>query len=110
MSAATHPTQQIQIMVTVIDLAGGRRADVLVEAEPQVSVAALAWQFGQVVRGYADAPVLYVDGEAVDPRHTLAESPIRDGAVVSLGDPAGSLATGPARTPELRVVGGPDAG
>ncbi|MFL6141163.1 MAG: FtsK/SpoIIIE domain-containing protein [Labedaea sp.] len=104
------PDEQIQLMVTVIDLAGGRRADVLVEADPQASVAALAWQFGQVVRAPADAPVLYVDGEVVDPRHTLAESPIRDGAVVSLGDPTGSLAAAPARTPELRVVGGPDAG
>jgi DNA segregation ATPase FtsK/SpoIIIE, S-DNA-T family len=104
------PAEQVQLMVTVIDLVEGKRVDVLVEADSQISVAALAWQLGQAVRGHAPAPVLYVGGAAVDPLTTLAASPIRDGAVVSLGDPAGSVVDEPARLPVLRVVGGPEAG
>ncbi|WSS20459.1 FtsK/SpoIIIE domain-containing protein [Streptomyces sp. NBC_01190] len=52
----------------------------------------------------------YVDGHQLDPASSLARSPLREGAVVSLHDPAGCLPGEPTGVVELRVVGGPDAG
>jgi S-DNA-T family DNA segregation ATPase FtsK/SpoIIIE len=54
--------------------------------------------------------VLYVDGRPVNPHLTLAESPIREGCVVSIGDPSGCLPPEPAGIIEIRVAGGPAAG
>ncbi|WP_128375982.1 FtsK/SpoIIIE domain-containing protein [Streptomyces cavernae] len=56
------------------------------------------------------APVIYVDGHAVDPSATIPTSPLREGAVVSLHDPAGCLPGEPTGLVELRVAGGPAAG
>ena len=56
------------------------------------------------------APALYVDSHHVDPHHTVTTSPLRDGAVVSLDDPSGSLPGEQPGVIELRVAGGPDAG
>src|SRR5690606_7983393 len=57
-----------------------------------------------------DAPLVYVDGYAVDPSATVIGSPLREGAVVSLQDPSGCLPGEPTGLVELRVVGGPGAG
>ena len=53
---------------------------------------------------------LYVDFQQVAPELTLTSSPIRDGSVVSLGDPSGCLRPEPVGLVEIRVAGGPDAG
>ncbi len=53
---------------------------------------------------------LYVDFQQVAPQLTLASSPVRDGAVVSLGDPSGCLRPEPVGLVEIRLVGGPAAG
>ncbi|MDO0926338.1 FtsK/SpoIIIE domain-containing protein [Streptomyces sp. TG1A-8] len=55
-------------------------------------------------------PPAYVDGYALDPAATVVGSPLRDGAVVSLRDPAGCLPGEPAGVVEFRVAGGPAAG
>ncbi|MDQ1038008.1 S-DNA-T family DNA segregation ATPase FtsK/SpoIIIE [Streptomyces sp. V3I8] len=56
------------------------------------------------------SPLAYVDGRPVDPDSTIATSPLREGAVVSLYDPAGCLPGEPTGLVELRVAGGPAAG
>ena len=53
---------------------------------------------------------VFVDGRPVNPRLTLAESPLREGCVVSLGDPAGCVPPEPAGIVEIRAAGGPAAG
>jgi DNA segregation ATPase FtsK/SpoIIIE, S-DNA-T family len=53
---------------------------------------------------------VFVDGRPVNPRVTLAESPLREGCVVSLGDPAGCVPPEPTGIVEIRVAGGPAAG
>jgi S-DNA-T family DNA segregation ATPase FtsK/SpoIIIE len=66
--------------------------------------------------GYATVPrpadliPLYLDFQQVGPELTLASSPIRNGSVVSLGDPSGCLAPEPTGLVEIRVAGGPGAG
>ncbi|MFF3845420.1 FtsK/SpoIIIE domain-containing protein [Streptomyces sp. NPDC002328] len=52
----------------------------------------------------------YVDGYALDPDADILGSPLREGAIVSLHDPAGCLLGEPTGVVELRVVGGPAAG
>src|SRR5208282_3809003 len=56
------------------------------------------------------APVLFVAYQKVAANVRLAEAPIRDGAVVSLGDPAGCARPEPAGVAEIRVASGPAAG
>jgi S-DNA-T family DNA segregation ATPase FtsK/SpoIIIE len=53
---------------------------------------------------------LYVSGLRIPPQLTLLESPIRDGAVLSLGGPEGCLTPEPGGLVEIRVVSGPGAG
>jgi S-DNA-T family DNA segregation ATPase FtsK/SpoIIIE len=58
----------------------------------------------------AQAVPLYVDFQRVAPQLTLAQSPIRDGAVISLGSPEGCLRPEPTGLVEIKIVGGPAAG
>ncbi|HEY1640787.1 MAG TPA: FtsK/SpoIIIE domain-containing protein [Streptosporangiaceae bacterium] len=58
----------------------------------------------------AGAPVLYIDGRPVPPAQPVADSPLRAGCVVSLGDPSGCLPPEPTGIVEIRVAGGPGAG
>jgi DNA segregation ATPase FtsK/SpoIIIE, S-DNA-T family len=58
----------------------------------------------------AGAPALYVDGRQVPPGQPIADSPLRAGCVVSLGDPSGCLPPEPTGIVEIRVAGGPGAG
>jgi DNA segregation ATPase FtsK/SpoIIIE, S-DNA-T family len=53
---------------------------------------------------------MYVSFQVVLPELTLADSPIRDGTLISLGDPSGCLRPEPAGIVEIRVAGGPAAG
>jgi S-DNA-T family DNA segregation ATPase FtsK/SpoIIIE len=53
---------------------------------------------------------LFVDYQQVSPRLTLADSPIRDGSVISLGTPEGCVYPEPTGLVEIRVTGGPGAG
>jgi len=53
---------------------------------------------------------VFVDFRLVPPELTLARSAIRDGAVVSLGDPSGCVRPEPTGLIEIRVAGGPAAG
>jgi DNA segregation ATPase FtsK/SpoIIIE, S-DNA-T family len=66
------------------------------------------------VRGYPRqepaAIPLYVEFQQIAPQLTLAQSPIRDGAVISLGTPEGCLRPEPTGLVEVKVVGGPASG
>jgi DNA segregation ATPase FtsK/SpoIIIE, S-DNA-T family len=53
---------------------------------------------------------LYVDYQQVSPHLTLADSPLRDGSVISLGSPEGCVYPEPTGLVEIRVAGGPAAG
>jgi DNA segregation ATPase FtsK/SpoIIIE, S-DNA-T family len=68
---------------------------------------------GGPVAGYepqAQAVPLFVDFQRVAPQLSLAQSPIRDGAVISLGSPEGCLRPEPTGLVEIKIVGGPAAG
>jgi S-DNA-T family DNA segregation ATPase FtsK/SpoIIIE len=56
------------------------------------------------------APPLYVANQRIQQQLSLLESPIRDGAVVSLGGPEGCVAPEPGGLVEIRVMSGPGAG
>ncbi|MCX5131617.1 FtsK/SpoIIIE domain-containing protein [Streptomyces sp. NBC_00340] len=116
----------MRLTLTVVDPLGGATADVVLDADPESSVGDIAKELAEHV-GYGGgaqiiplghhqgaagggAPVAYVDGYPVDPGATIGTSPLREGAVVSLHDPAGCLPGEPTGLVELRVVGGPAAG
>ena len=63
-----------------------------------------------LIHGEPSALPLYVSGQRVPPQLTLLESPIRDGAVLSLGSPEGCVTPEPGGLVEIRVVSGPGAG
>ncbi|MDJ0464428.1 FtsK/SpoIIIE domain-containing protein [Streptomyces sp. H27-C3] len=116
----------MRLTLTVVDPLGGASADVVLDADPESSVGDIARELARHVghgaggaqiipigsqRGAGDgSPLLYVDGFAVDASATIATSPLREGAMVSLHDPAGCLPGEPAGLVELRVVSGPAAG
>ena len=63
--------------------------------------------------GRASAPSggpLYVDRQRIWRRLTLAEAPIRDGSVISLGSPDGCVVPAPSGLVDVLVAGGPDSG
>ncbi|MER5469560.1 FtsK/SpoIIIE domain-containing protein [Streptomyces sp. NPDC002685] len=116
----------MRLTLTVVDPLGGATADVVLDADPESSVGDIAKELAEHV-GYSGgaqiiplghhqgaaaggAPVAYVDGYPVDPAATIGTSPLREGAVVSLHDPAGCLPGEPTGLVELRVAGGPAAG
>ncbi|MEV0111963.1 FtsK/SpoIIIE domain-containing protein [Streptomyces sp. NPDC050844] len=122
----------MRLTLTVVDPFGGATADVVLDADPESTVQDIAVELArQVGLGGADgghgaqvipigfgsnqvpaagAPLVYVDGYAVDPTATVGTSPLREGAVVSLNDPAGCLPGEPTGLVELRVASGPTAG
>ena len=57
-----------------------------------------------------NAPPAYVDFGLIPAHLSLADSAIRDGAVISIGDPSGCLWPEPTGLVEIRVTGGPGAG
>ncbi|MFF4401400.1 FtsK/SpoIIIE domain-containing protein [Streptomyces sp. NPDC001480] len=128
----------MRLTLTVVDPFGGGSADVVLDADPESTVGDIAQELakqvgqggaqvipigqagqgGQAGRGgqslpavaRGSGPQVYVDGYAVDPGATVVGSPLREGAVVSLQDPAGCLPGEPTGLVELRVAGGPAAG
>ena len=102
----------MQLAVTVMSSAAGRRADVVIDADPGTTAAQAAAELDRLVRGTSGAavPVLFVGGHRVPGDMPLADSPVLDGCVVSLGDPAGCPPPQPAGVAELRVASGPAAG
>jgi DNA segregation ATPase FtsK/SpoIIIE, S-DNA-T family len=79
----------------VLRFPGERTAGPLAVAEP---------------RAYERTVPLYVDYREVPPETALADSTVRDGAVISLGSPEGCVYPEPAGLVEIRVAGGPAAG
>ncbi|MER5518713.1 FtsK/SpoIIIE domain-containing protein [Streptomyces sp. NPDC002763] len=123
----------MRLSLTVVDPVGGATADVVLDADPESTVGDVARELArQVGLGYPDVgevaqvipigaprgtsvvqaagPLAYVDGYALDPAATVVGSPLRDGVVVSLHDPAGCLLGEPTGIVEFRVAGGPAAG
>ncbi|TLS41993.1 cell division protein FtsK [Streptomyces montanus] len=115
----------MRLTLTVVDPLGGANADVVLDADPESSLGDIAKELaahvgysggaqiipiGQHQAASSGAPVAYVDGHPVDPNATIGTSPLREGAVVSLHDPAGCLPGEPTGLVELRVASGPAAG
>ncbi|GGQ07692.1 FtsK/SpoIIIE domain-containing protein [Streptomyces mutabilis] len=115
----------MRLTLTVVDPFGGGTADVVLDADPESTVGDVAEELAKQVGvsgaqvipighqrqgGTGNAPLVYVDGYAVDPSATVIGSPLREGAVVSLQDPSGCLVGEPTGLVELRIVGGPGAG
>ena len=102
----------MQLTVTVVSPAAGRRADVLIDAAPETAVAQVAAELDRLMHVGSGSrfPALFVGGHRVPADMRLADAPVLDGCVVSLGDPAGCPRPEAAGVAELRVAGGPDAG
>ncbi|GGN28877.1 FtsK/SpoIIIE domain-containing protein [Streptomyces fuscichromogenes] len=123
----------MRLSLTVVDPVGGATADVVLDADPESTVGDVARELArQVGVGYSESqggaqvipigaprgtgpvqtagPHAYVDGYALDPAASVVGSPLRDGVVVSLHDPAGCLLGEPTGVVEFRVAGGPAAG
>jgi DNA segregation ATPase FtsK/SpoIIIE, S-DNA-T family len=91
-------------------LAGPDRAKVLAFPGPRGQGSLAVAAHPADARQQSASVPLYVSYQLIPPELTLADSPIRDGAVISLGDPAGCLPPEPAGLVEIRVAGGPAAG
>ncbi|MDH6217773.1 FtsK/SpoIIIE domain-containing protein [Streptomyces pseudovenezuelae] len=116
----------MRLSLTVVDPLGGASADVVLDADPESTVGDITGELAKHVGltggaqiipigaqrglGAGTAPLAYVDGYALDPAADVVGSPLRDGVVVSLHDPAGCLLGEPTGVVEFRVVGGPAAG
>jgi S-DNA-T family DNA segregation ATPase FtsK/SpoIIIE len=113
----------MRLLVTVVSPATRRSADIVLDADPGTPMTAVAGELerfardgdggdGGLRRGArpSSAVSLYVDCERVWRRLTLAESPIRDGSVISLGSPDGCVVPEPSGLVDVLVAGGPDAG
>ena len=116
----------MRLALTVVWPGLRHRVNVIMEADGAAEVGEIAAGLAGLAGGAADSlrsaagpgvtpgaaagAALFVDGYPVSPRLALAESPIRQGCVVSLGDPSGCPPAEPAGIVELRVAGGPAAG
>ena len=105
----------MRLTVTVVSPATGQQADVMIDADPGTAVAQLAAELDGVMHGGARAagpaaPALFVGWHQVPGDMRLADSPILDGSVVSIADPAGCRRPEPAGVAEIRVASGPAAG
>ncbi|NUR57179.1 MAG: cell division protein FtsK, partial [Catenulispora sp.] len=100
--------------LTVVDPVQGSWMDALLDADGESTIPQVADQLGRMLGttgpNPGSPPLLFVDGNLIDQRHTLASSPLREGSVVSLHNPSGCLPAEPYGTVEVRVAGGPDAG
>jgi DNA segregation ATPase FtsK/SpoIIIE, S-DNA-T family len=95
----------VRLTFTVVDPLAQQRADVVVDTEPQVSASRVGAALARLLRPGSRAANLYVEGTAVDPRLALSASPLRDGALVSLDDPAGCPRPEPAGLVEIAADG-----
>jgi len=93
----------MRLALTVVSPRTRRSASIVLDAEPATPVAEITAALTRFENGGRPAPAdgrapevpLYLDRQRLSPRTTLAESLIRDGAVVSLGSPDGCLAPVP---------------
>jgi DNA segregation ATPase FtsK/SpoIIIE, S-DNA-T family len=102
----------MQLTVTVVSPAAGRRVDAVLDADPGTAVAQIAAELDLMLHGGPgpSAPALFVGYHRVPGDMRLADSPVIDGSVVSIGDPAGCWRPEPAGVAEIRVASGPGAG
>ena len=113
----------MRLALTVVSPAERRAADLVLDADPATPVADLAVELdyfmsgGQGPDAYTSRRAagaagggLYVNFQWIAPQLTLAESPIRDGSVISLGGPEGCVMPEPTGLVEIRVTGGPGTG
>jgi S-DNA-T family DNA segregation ATPase FtsK/SpoIIIE len=103
----------VELQLSVIDPVRDDRMDMLVEADPAAPVGALAAEIAHRLGRSDDGqgpPTLHINGFRLDPEVPLDASPVRDGALVSLGTPAACPPPQAQGLVEVRVVGGPDAG
>ena len=89
------PAEQVQRQAQILGFPGARSSGPL----------AMAAAYPEAV-----SVPLYLAGQRLPPQLSLLESPIRDGAVLSLGRPEGCLAPEPGGLVEVRVTSGPGAG
>ncbi|MEU6443577.1 FHA domain-containing protein [Streptomyces sp. NPDC047046] len=102
----------MQIRLSLLARRGaGRDCDVLVTAPAGTQLSAVAAGLKQAARAGETTSSWWVDGARLDPhRAVLGEPPLVDGAVLSLGGPAGPAGEPDPAAPQLQVVSGPDAG
>jgi DNA segregation ATPase FtsK/SpoIIIE, S-DNA-T family len=80
------------------------------QSRPSTMTSGGALAYSAVAEADTLAIPLYVDYQEVSPWLTLAEAPIVDGSVISLGSRDGCVIPEPAGLVDLRVAGGPGAG
>ncbi|MEV6341908.1 FtsK/SpoIIIE domain-containing protein [Actinoplanes sp. NPDC051851] len=107
----------MRAFLTLVDSLSGDHADVALDADDRCGVSDVGHAARRLFRDVGDrsgvrvaAETIYVDDRPVDPAATIADSPIRDGSVISFGRPTGLV---PVETPgllEIRVVAGAAAG
>ena len=125
----------MRLLVTVVSPAMRRSTDVVLHADPGTSMTAVAFALERFARGDGDGAglgggvgrgegvvrgegagrptsgvPLYVDCQRIWRRLTVAEAPVRDGCVISLGSPDGCVVPPPSGLVDILVSGGPDAG
>jgi DNA segregation ATPase FtsK/SpoIIIE, S-DNA-T family len=105
----------MRLAVTVVSPAARQSADVVIDADPATPMTAVAAELDRFARGrsaprLSSGAPLYVDCQRIWQRLTLAEAPIRDGCVISLGSPDGCVVPEPVGLVDVLVAGGPDAG
>src|ERR1017187_6145529 len=90
------------------ELGGARVLDFPPRSRPSATPGgALAYSPSPALGEDQLATPLYVDYQEVSPRLTLAEAPILDGSVISLGNRDGCVIPEPAGLVDIRVAGGP---
>ncbi len=100
----------MRLTFTVVDPLARRRADLVVDAHPEVTASQVSAAVTKLFRPGERAATMYVGGTAVDPQLPLSTTALRDGALASLDDPVACVKPEPAGLVEMRVVSGPDAG
>ena len=105
----------MRLAVTVVSPAARQSADVVIDADPATPMTAVAAELDRFARGrsaprLSSGAPLYVDCQRIWQRLTLAEAPVRDGCVISLGGPDGCVVPEPSGLVSVLAVGGPDAG
>jgi S-DNA-T family DNA segregation ATPase FtsK/SpoIIIE len=130
----------MRLTVTAVSPSARVRADVMIDADPRAPAGELAADLAALLHGVpptrpadpvsvsrpgdqgnvisfpsgalatAAGPALYIDGRRVPPDQPVADTALRPGCVISLGDPSGCLPPEPTGVVELRVASGPGAG
>ena len=116
----------MRVSVTVVDPRHDSRRDVMIDAADETPMAEVLAGLQREALGVVTVPgvpslaarraadagesPLYLDGRVLDTGGTLADSGLREGSLVVVGDAAASSREEPSGTVELRVVSGRGAG